>query len=328
MSPISYHKHVLQHNTSLDNIDLQIIRLLARDSRTSYRNLASIVGITPNAMKERISKMISNGIIQKFVVRINPVIFGYEKECILILRDIDKTIKEQDILNRINLLGDVFVYAKQLEGASIFVLYTRDGAQDKIGILTDLLKPAALDTIFVSHRPVTMGIHSSDLEIMRCLLSNPRMLVEDIAKEASLSLKTVARRLEKMRENHILEFSILTNLSSMQVVGYIEFAVVINIEISCHQNIIERIYNEMQEYLLIIPDSYEKEVIFAVFFCANIPTVNLILRRLESYDGVNKVEVFITTSLVYYQEWLKREIDKRIKSKEVLSSSAATTKNV
>jgi hypothetical protein len=52
------------------------------------------------------------------------------------------------------------------------------------------------------------------------------------------------------------------------------------------------------------------------------------LRRLESYDGVNKVEVFITTSLVYYQEWLKREIDKRIKSKEVLSSSAATTKNV
>jgi DNA-binding Lrp family transcriptional regulator len=150
------------------------------------------------------------------------------------------------------------------------------------------------------------------------------MLVEDIAKEASLSSKTVARRLEKMRENHILEFSILTNLSSMQLIGYIEFAVVINIEISCHQNIIERIYHEMQEYLLIMPTTYQKEVIFAVFFCANIPTVNLILRRLESYDGVNKVEVFITTSLVYYQEWLKRKIDKRIKkSKEVLSSSSS-----
>src|ERR671931_908235 len=93
--------------------------------RTSYRNLASIVGITPNAMKERISKMVFDGIIQKFVVRINPVIFGYEKECILILRNIDKTIKEQDILNRINLLGDVFVYAKQLDGSCIFVLELR-----------------------------------------------------------------------------------------------------------------------------------------------------------------------------------------------------------
>ena len=123
-----------------------------------------------------------------------------------------------------------------------------------------------------------------------------------------------------MRENHILEFSILTNPSSTQLIGYIEFAVVINIEISNHQDIIERIYREMQEYLLIIPDSYQKEVIFAVFFCANIPIVNLILKSLESYDGVNRVEVFITTNLQYYQEWLKREIDRRIESKLLLSS--------
>jgi hypothetical protein len=116
----------------------------------------------------------------------------------------------------------------------------------------------------------------------------------------------------------------------MQLIGYIEFAVVIYIDIPSHQNIIERIYNEMEEYLLIIPDSYQKEIIFAVFFAANIPTVNLILRRLESYDAVNKVEVFITTSLVYHQGWLKREIDKRIKkSKDLLLSSSeeTTTKN-
>jgi hypothetical protein len=62
-----------------------------------------------------------------------------------------------------------------------------------------------------------------------------------------------------MRENHILEFSILTNLSSMQLIGYIEFAVVIDIDISCHQNIIERIYYEMQEYLLIVPNAIKRK---------------------------------------------------------------------
>jgi DNA-binding Lrp family transcriptional regulator len=308
----------LQHNNiRLDNTDLQIIRLLARDCRTPYRNISSIVGITTNAVKERIGKMVSCGIIQKFVVLVNPIIFGYEKECILILRHIDKIIKEKDILNRINLLGDVFVHAKHLNGSSMFVLELPDGAEEKVGTITDLLKPELENIIFVSYRPLTMQVTSSDLEIMRyLLLSNPRMLVEDVAKETSLSAKTVARRLEKMRENHILEFSILTNLSSMQLIGYIEFAVVIDIDISCHQNIIERIYYEMQEYLLIVPNSYQKEVIFAVFFGANIPTVNLILRTLESFHGVNKVDVFLTTSLVYYQEWLRRAIDKRIKSKE------------
>lgn len=288
------------------------MKLLSRDSRTPYRNISSAVGIMPSAAKERINKMVSNGAIRSFVLFVNPVILGYEKECILILRDVDKTIKEQDILNKVSLLGDVLVYILSLEGTANFILSVKDRAQDKIGILTDLLKPSKVESIFARYSPVTMKIYSSDLKIMKCLLSDPRMLVEDIAKATSLSPKTVARRLEKMRENHILEFSILTNLSSMQLIGYIEFAVVINIEMSHYNNIVERIYHEMQEYLLIIPNSYQKESIFAVFFCANIPTVNSILKRLESYDGVNRVEVFITTSLIYYQEWLMREIDKRI----------------
>jgi hypothetical protein len=64
--------------------------------------------------------------------------------------------------------------------------------------------------------------------------------------------------------------------------------------------------------LIFIPAWYQREVIVAVFFCANISTTKLILRRLESYSGVYKVESFIRTSITINQNWLKREIDKRI----------------
>jgi DNA-binding Lrp family transcriptional regulator len=313
--------NILQQ-TRLDNTDLQIIRLLAGNSRTPYRNIASAVGITPTAAKERINKMVSYGVIRSFIVLINPVIFGYEKLCILILKNIVKTIKEQDIFKKVSLLGDVFGISKHLEGAAIFTLYVRNIAQEKIGILTDLLKPAILESVFASCTPVTMKIHSSDLQIMKCLLPDPRMLIGDIAKETSLSSRTVTRRLEKMRENHVLQFSILANLSSMRLTGYIEFVVLIDVEISSHHNVVEKIHYELQEYLLHIPP-YQREVILAVFFCANISTVNLILRRLESYDGVNKVESFIGTSLTIYQDWLKSEIDKRITSQKYLSVSSS-----
>jgi DNA-binding Lrp family transcriptional regulator len=89
--------YILQ-GARLDDIDLQIIRLLARDSRTPYKSIAADVGITQGAAKKRINKMLSNGVIQRFVVLINPIIFGYEKLCILIVKNIDKTTKEQDIL--------------------------------------------------------------------------------------------------------------------------------------------------------------------------------------------------------------------------------------
>jgi DNA-binding Lrp family transcriptional regulator len=335
-----YRLALILQQTRLDSIDLHIIRLLARDCRTSYMNIASAVGITPIATKKRINKMVSNGVIRRFATVINPVIFGYEKEWILIVKNIDKTITEQEIFKKISLLGDIFLYIKELEQAAVsFVLFVRDEAEGKIGILTDLLKPAEVESIFGSFKPVNVRIHSSDLEIMKCLLSDPRMRVEDIAKETSLSTKTVARRLEMMREKHILQFTILTDLSSMQLTGFIEFVVLIRVHASYHQSVVQRIYNEMQEYLfhplddfLLYPINYsigyQKELVIASFCCANISTVNSILRRLEPYDGVNKVESITAISETkIYQDWLKREIDKRITSQKYLlpSTAAATT---
>jgi DNA-binding Lrp family transcriptional regulator len=318
--------YILQ-GARLDNIDLQIIRLLARDSRSPYKSIAADVGITQGAAKERINKMLSNGIIQRFVVLINPIIFGYEKLCILIVKNIDKTTKEQDIFNKISLLGDLVAYSEELEGSYILRLYVKDIPQYKIEIVTDLLKPASVKAFFADFNPPpTMKIHSSDLEIMKCLLSDARKSVEDIAKETSLSPRTVARRLEKMRGNYVSQFTISRNLTSMRLTGYMEFDVLIHVELPKHQSVLEKIYREMDEYLIFIPAWYQREVIVAVFFCANISTTKLILRKLESYNGVNKVESFIRTSITINQNWLKRAIDKRITTNQnYLSSSAAAT---
>ena len=56
------------------------MRLLARHSRSPYRDISSIVGITSNAVKVKINKMVSNDTIWNFVVFINLVIIGYEKD--------------------------------------------------------------------------------------------------------------------------------------------------------------------------------------------------------------------------------------------------------
>jgi len=316
----------------VDNIDLHIIRLLARDSRTPYNNIASAVGITLSAVKKRINKMVSSGVIHKFVVIVNPALFDYEKLCFLIVKKINKTIKEQDLFKRISLLGDIFISVKPLEGAaSLFMLFVRSGAEDKLVILADLLKPAEVEGYFARYtpgryKPLNMTIQNSDLKIMKCLLSDARMRVEGIAKEISLSPRTVARRLEKMKENHILQFTIFTDSSSTQLTGFIVFVVLIDVLAAYHHNVVQRIYDEMQEYILHPLDdlvqypinssiSHRNTFVFASFCCANISIVNLILRRLESYDGVNKVEpMTLTSDTRLYQDWLKNEIDKRIAS--------------
>jgi DNA-binding Lrp family transcriptional regulator len=216
------------------------------------------------------------------------------------------------------------------------VLFVGPRAEGKLGVLSDLLKPAKMESAFGTYKPITMKIHNSDLVIMKCLLSDARMAIENIAKGTSLSPKTVTRRLEKMRENHILQFTIETDLTSIQLTGFIQLHVLIDVDASYHQNIVQRMYNEMQEYILHPPDDlvqypinysigHKKELVVASLCCANISTANLIIRRLESYEGVKKVEpITITSESRVYRGWLKNEIDKRIAGSQKYSSSSTT----
>ena len=101
---------------SVDKIDLHIMSLLNANCRTPYRSIASTVGISANAVKTRVKKMIAKGIIQQFVTVVNPTVLGYEKQCILTVRNIDNIIMKEEghVFNQLNLLGDVWAYAKQL----------------------------------------------------------------------------------------------------------------------------------------------------------------------------------------------------------------------
>ncbi len=55
----------------LDKNDLNILATLARDSRTSYNSIGSLVGLTSKNVKSRLKNMLRDGIIEKFVVRVN-----------------------------------------------------------------------------------------------------------------------------------------------------------------------------------------------------------------------------------------------------------------
>jgi hypothetical protein len=92
---------------------------------------------------------------------------------------------------------------------------------------------------------------------------------------------------------------------------------------SAYAEIIERMYSEMQEYMMNIPLNVSgSDIILALFFCSNILTVDSIVTRVKSYGGVQGVELFIITRVTYHQEWLVREINKksRIQKQQQLES--------
>jgi len=80
----------------------------------------------------------------------------------------------------------------------------------------------------------------TDLRIIKCLLLfGTKIETSEIAKELDISEKTTTRRLERMKEGHLLEFSIQCDPASM--IGYVQFAILISVEKAHYRNVREYI---------------------------------------------------------------------------------------
>ncbi len=281
--------------------------------------------MTSKSVKARVDTMLSTRVIEEFVVKVNPVALGYGMSCMLIVRE--HTENTEDIVKRLNLLGDISTHARCLGGISAFCLAIKEGHEDKLQLLVDSLKPATVQVMFTSKLlpststsdlRINHKLSVSDLRIIKCLLSNPRMDMNDIGRNTSMSAKTVNRRLARMKDNNVLKFFIACNPA--YTLGYIQFGLIINtINKSFYNQIVERVYEELRENILCQPPIIDPDnVITVILFSRDIFTANGILKKVESFNGVKRVELCVITETTNYHEWVLREIDRRLIEKSIL----------
>jgi Lrp/AsnC family leucine-responsive transcriptional regulator len=67
----------------LDKFDLAILALLQQDARASLQEISARVGLTSTPCWARIKKMESDGVIQGYTVRLDPVAIGFSETVIV-----------------------------------------------------------------------------------------------------------------------------------------------------------------------------------------------------------------------------------------------------
>ncbi len=205
---------------------MKILNSLSRNCRASYSSLGNKIGLTAKSIKARVNKMRYSGVIDNLLVKVNPLVFGYSRFCLLIVRN--NKVDKEHIKQSLSLLGDIVERVDGLGNISIFLLAIRKEAGEELELLPnlvgqDLIHSQTIEFLRVKEQPT-----HTDFRIKIYLLANPRMEISDIAEKISMSSKTVARRLEKMIENRILHFTIHSNPTAIR--GYIVSIVSANTE--------------------------------------------------------------------------------------------------
>ena len=300
----------------LDKTDLTILSTLARNCRSSYNSIGSTVDLTSKSVKARVKKMILQGVIEKFVVRVNPAAFGYKVAIILVKTS--NGINKDDVIERVKQLGDIAYHVHHMGRTCVAALIIEKPLDDLfVQSLNHRLEPATVVSITTLERRVeSINLSETDLRIIKCLLfSGARTEISDISREVAISEKTTTRRLTRMKEANILDFSIQCSPSVM--IGYIQFVIPIITTKFHRRSVLERMYSEFQANILYSPSVIDSEDrLTFVLFSENVFTIDSVLDKVSSFEGVKSADVYILTKWQYHDDWIMKIISNRISQRQ------------
>ncbi|MCX7115027.1 MAG: transcriptional regulator AsnC [Gammaproteobacteria bacterium] len=93
-------------NYQIDNLDRNILRVLMKNARTAYAELAKRFDVSPGTIHVRVEKMRQAGIIEGVHAHINPKRLGYDVCCFIGII-LNHAKDYQTVLNKLDNLEEV-----------------------------------------------------------------------------------------------------------------------------------------------------------------------------------------------------------------------------
>ncbi len=147
----------------MDNIDLQILKILQKKARVPNVEVARNIGMAPSAVLERIKKLEAQGTIQGYEVRLNPDMFNCSMIVFIHVKVIspDRLIETGKILSKIEHIQEVH----HLAGEDCLMVKLRTDSNTELETLLRT-KIAAIDGVKDTKTFITLSTYKETAKIM------------------------------------------------------------------------------------------------------------------------------------------------------------------
>jgi DNA-binding Lrp family transcriptional regulator len=284
----------------LDKMDKDILRELFRNNcRASYRSLARKFSLSPNAVKNRVTKMIEQGVIIKFQIYLTYEMTGIEMVFGLVFTD--GTQNSNEFVSRIGrspMINNVLTLSTT-DGGAFFVLGGCRGPNQlaELGAMLRGFDHVRKVELHMAFRPSKwqagkVDFSKAQLKVIRCLQQDARMKIEEIAKRTSMAAKTVRRILREIGPRQGLHYGCRTNYSAGGVIDA-TLRIEWDDKMTSIDEMFEWIKREYYDELWIIFMSSSEPVMFACFMLDSLLEMGPISNRIREEPFVKSTTPLI-----------------------------------
>ncbi|MBN2228415.1 MAG: winged helix-turn-helix transcriptional regulator [Candidatus Thorarchaeota archaeon] len=201
----------------MDSVDKNILLALDSNCRLSYQAIAESLGMTANAVRKRVERLIDTGVIEEFTVAFKPAMMN--SDYLVALIHTDGSEDEEEFI-QISGSNPNIIQVGQIVtsiGRTYLVHCEYIGAEGLKNLSTFLrtlasVKDVELHTI-VLLKGETFEIKNLHLRVLKQLLKDARMQVTEISERTGLTARRVSRIIQELLESHAFWFAARWNLS-------------------------------------------------------------------------------------------------------------------
>lgn len=186
----------------MDAVDFGLVSALARAPRSTYGELGVRVGLSANAVKARVHRLQTDGVLQGFAALPRPSLLGYQEGLLMFAAIEDLDEREDEVLRGLaEVPGVRFIDTALDHSVWVWLLYRDDTDFERIerAAISLVGKPPARtvrDDATFGEAPRTLA--PSDWKVLRALQPDGRAPAKDLASRAGLTFKPLKRRLDAL----------------------------------------------------------------------------------------------------------------------------------
>jgi len=201
----------------LDLIDKRILLALDENCRLSYQALAERIGLTANAIRKRMDRLIETGVIEEFSVILKSAMMN--SDYLVALVSTDGSEDEEEFMEQIGSNLMVIQVGQIVTGSGrLYFIYSEYVGVEGLQNLSTFFRTLESVTNIELHTTLTQrgekfDIKKLHLRVLKHLLVDARMQVSEISERTGLTARRVGRAIQEMLDSNAFWFAARWNLS-------------------------------------------------------------------------------------------------------------------
>ncbi|MFW9787731.1 MAG: Lrp/AsnC family transcriptional regulator [Candidatus Thorarchaeota archaeon] len=300
----------------MDLIDKTIMIEIATNCRISYRDLSRKIGLSSNAVKNRVQALLDSGAISRFAISLSAAMINAEHFIALVITDGTEDIDQYlGKMGESPMVGHISLLASADGGA--YLLWGQYIGSSMLSELRTFLhnppevRDVEVRTILWKHGQ-KMKLTKLHFRILAVLQKNPRALINDIAADTNLAPKTVRRAIRELMEGGGIHFSARPDTAAGHFVNfYVRFEW--NEDETTLEDIVKWLQDKFSLELWDPTVSATDAIIYAEFVVDDLHQAEAIARHIRCKPFVKSTTTLVSYSNLKFPYFAESKLDEMIR---------------